>query len=78
MKNINKFRITAIIALCIQLQLSFAQSINEERMKRDIEVAENVLATLIKQEFEQQRTFFGLDVNGSYQPGYGITFRIPA
>ena len=47
-------------------------------MKRDIEVAENVLATLIKQEFEQQRTFFGFDVKGSYQPGYGVTFRVPS
>jgi hypothetical protein len=55
----------------------FSQKVDEERMKRDIEVAENVLATLIKQEVNQQRTFFGLDVNGSYQPGYGVTFRLP-
>lgn len=54
-----------------------AQSVDEEKMKRDIEVAENVLATLIKQEFQQGNTFFGLDVRGSYQPGYGVTFRIP-
>lgn len=46
-------------------------------MRRDIEVAENVLATLIKQEFQQATTFFGLDVKGSYQPGYGVTFRVP-
>lgn len=46
-------------------------------MKRDIEVAENVLATLIKHEMSQQKTFFGLDVKGFYQPGYGVTFRLP-
>lgn len=78
MKNIHNFWITAMIALSIQSQTSFAQKIDDERMKRDIEVAENVLATLIKQEFEQQRTFFGLDVKGSYQPGYGVTFRVPS
>ena len=78
MKNIQKFWITAMVALCIQSQGVFGQKIDDERMKRDIEVAENVLATLIKQEFEQQRTFFGFDVKGSYQPGYGVTFRVPS
>lgn len=78
MKSIRKYCITAIIALSIQSQTSLAQKIDDERMRRDIEVAENVLATLIKQEFEQQRTFFGLDVKGSYQPGYGVTFRVPS
>lgn len=78
MKNIQKVWITAMVALCIQSQGVFGQKIDDERMKRDIEVAENVLATLIKQEFEQQRTFFGFDVKGSYQPGYGVTFRVPS
>jgi hypothetical protein len=55
-----------------------AQKFDEERMKRDIEVAENVLATLIKQQFNNQRTFFPLEVRGSYQSGYGVTFALPA
>ena len=46
-------------------------------MNRDIEVAENVLATLIKHEMSDQRTLFGLDIKGTYQPGYGVTFRLP-
>lgn len=54
------------------------QSPDEERMKRDIEVAENVLGTLIKQQFNNQRTFFPLEVKGSYQSGYGVTFTLPA
>lgn len=78
MKNIQKFWITAIIALSIQSHSTLAQKIDDDRMKRDIEVAENVLATLIKQEFDQQRTLFGLDIKGSYQPGYGVTFRVPS
>lgn len=77
MKNMIKFWITGIIALTIQAQTSFAQTIDEDRMKRDIEVGENVLATLIKHEINQQHTFFGLDIKGSYQPGYGVTFRLP-
>jgi hypothetical protein len=77
MKTILKFWISAIVALSLQSHTSQAQSVDDDRMKRDIEVAENVLATLIKHEMSQQKTFFGLDVKGSYQPGYGVTFRLP-
>jgi hypothetical protein len=77
MKKIMKFWISAIIALSLQSHASMAQSIDADRMKRDIEVAENVLATLIKHEMSQQQAFFGMDVRGSYQPGHGVTFRLP-
>jgi hypothetical protein len=55
-----------------------AQKLDQERMSRDIAVAENVLFTLIKQQFTNQRTFFQLQVKGSYQSGYGVTFVLPA
>lgn len=55
-----------------------AQKMDDDRMKRDISIAENVLGTLIKQQFSNQRTFFPLEVSGSYQAGYGVTFTIPA
>ncbi|MEJ1239555.1 hypothetical protein WBG78_15570 [Chryseolinea sp. T2] len=55
-----------------------AQRFDKERMDRDIAVAENVLYTLIKQQFANQRTFFQLQVRGSYQAGYGVTFVLPA
>lgn len=77
MKNKMKFWIGGIIALSIYAETSLAQTIDEDRMKRDIEVAENVLATLVKLEMKQEHTFFGLDIKGSYQPGYGVTFRLP-
>jgi hypothetical protein len=54
-----------------------AQKIDLTRMDRDIEVAENVLQTLVKQQFEGQRMFFSLEVDGSYQEGFGVTFRLP-
>jgi hypothetical protein len=77
MKNILNAWIIAMVLSAHQPQSLYAQSVDEERMKRDIEVAENVLGTLIKHEMGQERTFFGLDVEGSYQPGYGVTFRLP-
>lgn len=77
MKNRMKLWIGVIVALTFQSQATFAQTKDDDRMKRDIEVAENVLATLIKQELKQEHTFFGLDIKGSYQPGYGVTFRLP-
>jgi hypothetical protein len=57
--------------------LAFAQNkVDEERMQRDIEVAENILSTLIKQQMGK-RNFFPFEVEGSYLPGYGVTFRLP-
>jgi hypothetical protein len=55
-----------------------AQKPEDNRMNRDIEVTENVLTTMIKQQFSNQRMFFPLEVTGHYQEGYGVTFRIPA
>lgn len=78
MNRIMKFWISSIMALSFWSQASFAQSFDEDRMNRDIEVAENVLATLIKHEMSNQRTLFGLDIKGAYQPGYGVTFRLPS
>lgn len=55
-----------------------AQHFDQERMNRDMAVAENVLTTLIRQQFSNQRMFFQLNVKGSYQAGYGVTFTLPA
>jgi hypothetical protein len=77
MKKMMKIWMSGIVALSLQSQGSWAQKIDEERMIRDIEVAENVLSTLIKHEVSQEKTYFGIDVTGQYQEGYGVTFRIP-
>jgi len=56
----------------------FAQNtIDEERMQRDMEVAENILGTLIKQQYGK-RQFFPMEVQGNYLPGYGVTFHVPS
>jgi hypothetical protein len=54
---------------------SLAQK-DEERMNRDLEVAENILSTLIKQKLEK-RNFFPVEVNSEYRSGYGVTFHLP-
>ncbi len=68
-----------ILIMCFLLSPALlpAQKQDDERMRRDIEVAQNVLSTLIKQQFGNQRVFFPLEVKGSYQSGYGVTFTIP-
>jgi hypothetical protein len=48
------------------------------RMERDIEVAENVLQTLVRQQLQTRTPFFPLEIEGTYQRGYGVTFRFPA
>jgi hypothetical protein len=78
MEMISKILVSAMTTAMLGVQISFAQKIDEERMDRDIEVAENVLSTLIKQQFSNQRTFFPLEINGNYQPGFGVTFTLPA
>jgi len=76
----NMFRMLAVMAIgmAVTAKTVEAQKIDEERMARDIAVAENVLTTLIKQQFNNQRTFFPLEIKGSYQAGYGVTFSLPA
>ena len=78
MKMKTKILTGVIIAMMLGVQISFAQKLDEERMTRDIAVAENVLSTLIKQQVSNQRTFFPLEIKGNYQPGYGVTFNLPA
>jgi hypothetical protein len=67
-----------IVAAMLSSAALKAQRFDQERMDRDIAVAENILTTLIRQQFSNQRTFFQLQVKGSYQSGYGVTFTLPA
>lgn len=69
---------SSVLVLVMGAHVATAQKIDDERMRRDISVAENVLGTLIKQQFSNQRTFFPLEIKGNYQPGYGVTFSLPA
>jgi hypothetical protein len=78
MKSIIQVLMSSVLVLVVGAHVATAQKIDDERMRRDISVAENVLGTLIKQQFSNQRTFFALEIKGNYQPGYGVTFSLPA
>src|SRR5258706_2449 len=67
-----------LIVMMMASTITFAQNkVDEERMQRDIEVSENILGTLIKQQYGK-RQFFPMEVRGSYLPGYGVTFHVPS
>lgn len=75
MKRVRFFLMSGVIFF--SASLTMAQKTDDERMTRDIAVAENVLSTLIKQEFDK-RSFFPMEVKGNYLAGYGVTFTIPS
>ena len=69
-------KLVSISIMCLSLTLG-AQD-KDERMQRDIEVAENVLSTLIKQQIERRSYIWpSANVRGSYTEGFGITLRVP-
>jgi hypothetical protein len=78
MKSTIQVLMSSVLVLVMGAHVATAQKIDDERMRRDISVAENVLGTLIKQQFSNQRTFFQLEIKGNYQQGYGVTFSLPA
>ncbi len=74
-----KSKLRNVIMMAVMALVSFngfSQKVDEERMQRDIEVAENILSTLLKQQYDK-RSFFPVEVSGSYRTGYGVTFTMP-
>ena len=67
-------RLTIIILIFISGS-AIAQDIDEEKMNRDLEIAKNVLATMLKGESD---SWYGSNsINASYVQGYGVIFTIP-
>ncbi|HLF34743.1 MAG TPA: hypothetical protein VI583_10910, partial [Cyclobacteriaceae bacterium] len=59
-----------VIGMLISATQSWAQ-IDEKRMDRDLEVAKNILGTLIAD--NNDFMMFGRNIETSYLPGYGVT-----
>lgn len=76
MKKVIRFFGMSVVGLLAMAGAIAQNKIDEARMERDLEVAENILGTLIKQQFDK-RSFFPMEVQTSYMPGYGVTFRLP-
>lgn len=69
---------TLLVALLATAGSNLAQTRpDEERMERDIKVAESVLSTLIRHHLQQKNSLFPLNVVGAYTEGYGVTLRLP-
>jgi len=60
---------TAIILLTINFNL-YSQEFDDTRMDRDLEVAENILATLSSK--GSRLGYWGRSVSGTYVKGYGV------
>ena len=56
---------------------TFSQSIDQERMERDLKVAENILATLSEESNGGRRLWGYENVESSYIPDYGVIFTMP-
>lgn len=76
MKIRDRVFVLTVILFSFALQAVSQSKIDAGRMDRDLEVTENILSTLIKQQFEK-RSFFPMEVTSEYREGYGVTFRLP-
>jgi hypothetical protein len=76
MNQAARFLVVMGIAVMAATQGMAQKKYDEEKMMREIEVAESILTTLIKQQFDK-RSFFPMEVRGEYREGYGVTFRLP-
>ncbi len=76
MKRVERILMTIVILAITKAGAWGQTKFDEDRMERDIEVAENILSTMLKQQFDK-RSFFPIEVNGNYRAGYGVTFTIP-
>ena len=76
MKRAERILMTIVIVAITNAGAWGQTKFDEDRMERDIEVAENILSTMLKQQFDK-RSFFPIEVNGNYRAGYGVTFTIP-
>jgi len=81
-KNIRFFIIAVIAAGLVGVQSVNAQKVDEERMNRDIKVAEKILAELFQSSREQSnQRFYSIQntsrIRGTYVPNYGVLFRVP-
>ena len=63
-----------LLVLCVIGTRGWAQ-IDEKKMDRDLEVARNVLATLMSD--NNDMFFMNRNIDASYLPGYGVTFSLP-
>ncbi|MDH5368162.1 MAG: emp24/gp25L/p24 family protein, partial [Cyclobacteriaceae bacterium] len=78
MENFKSITLSTIMGLLMIVGTAKAQTIDMERMDRDIKIAEDILSTLLMKEAKGRNNFyFGSKVEGNYLEGYGVTFSLP-
>lgn len=68
-------KIAYFVIAILGCQTLLAQNIDEQKMNRDLEVAKNILATLMKNETEM--FWGGTGIEADYVQGYGVIFTLP-
>ena len=68
-------KLVLITMILLGYQAVIAQSLDQEKMERDLEVAKNILATLMKNDLDVY--FDGRNIEADYVEGYGVIFTIP-
>lgn len=68
------------LLMAVQVAAVSAQEIDEAMMDKDLEVAENILSTLMKQSSSDQFMVLGRgrEAEGQYLPNYGVVFSVSA
>jgi hypothetical protein len=69
-------KIVLVVLMIICGKIAFAQNMDEERMQRDLEVARNIISTLL-QDGSEGYFVGGNAIDASYVDGYGVIFTIP-
>ena len=68
-------KLIILLSLPVFLGFKTGQEIDQKKMNRDLEIAKNILATLIKTGSD---SFFGGEsIDASYIKDYGVVFTIP-
>ena len=75
--NTTVYKIIVLTVLFANCGLAKSQSIDEERMKRDLEVAKNILITLADNGISGYKFSKYHGVDGNYVPGYGVILNLP-
>ena len=68
-------KIAILLMISIIFGFKSSQQIDENKMNRDLEIAKNILATLIKTDSHSR--FGGSAIEASYIKDYGVIFSIP-
>lgn len=75
MKVISKVKTAFVLTFCMTILSGMAQKIDQDRMNRDLAVAEDILISLLKNDSENVM-FFSTGASSTFLPDYGVMFSL--